>query len=265
MAEPLIWKSASAAEDLLFVGLADALASVEAAGAREAAIIGGVMVEILVRERSLSIPRTTKDVDLGIHVVELQRAPVIAELEDRNYERREGHIFVRQCEEPPGLSSIDVLVPAYTSRQSRERRVGNLVTIEVGMLSEALATATQRAVRLVSTTATETDLQVPIPHPLAALALKLSAWEARRESKDAFDVWRCLEICAHDRLDASNWSSFPQLRDFADRAWQSHFGGLQSSGIVAALAYSQLEGDPATHRAARTVALGTRLFGSGER
>lgn len=88
--------------------------------------------------------------------------------------RREGHIFVKESTDPVGQSSIDVLVPAYTSRQSKERRIGEIVTIEVGMLAEALRTASPKDVRLVSTSGVQTDVRVPLPHPLAALTLKLS-------------------------------------------------------------------------------------------
>lgn len=80
MAEPLKWQAASAAEDLLFGGLIDALASLEASGAGDATILGGVMVELLVRERTLKMPRGTKDVDVGLHVVSLQNAPLAKEL-----------------------------------------------------------------------------------------------------------------------------------------------------------------------------------------
>jgi hypothetical protein len=266
MAEPLTWQSSSAAEDLLFRALCDALAALEASGADPHAvvIIGGVMVELLVRDRTMQMSRATKDVDLGIHVLELSRVPLVSELESRDYERRHGHMFVKPSAAPAGESSIDVLVPAYTTKQSRSREVGVVVTIEVGMLAEAIATATDHAVRLVETNGAQTDVVVPVPHPLAALALKLSAWEARRARKDALDVWRCLEVCAHDRLDKTSWPALPDLRTSAERTWRRAFGTLTSEGVVAAVSYASLTGDAATRRAARMVFLGNAIFGKSD-
>ncbi len=154
-----------------------------------------------------------------------------------------------------------MLVPAYTSRQSGEKQIGDIVTIEVGMLAEALATAVHTSVRLVPTAGKAIELRVPLPHPLAALTLKLSSWTARRATKDAFDVWRCLEICAHDQLSTESWTDAQTLRAFASQARRADFARLDGDGIVAAVGYTGSTGDNATRDAARIVALGDRLFG----
>jgi hypothetical protein len=262
MAEPLTWHAASAAEDLLFEGLFDALACIGDSKPRDAAIIGGVMVELLIRERALPMSRATKDVDLGIHVLELRRVPLVAELEKRQYERREGHLFLKQSGLPDGYSRIDVLVPSYKSRQSQERQIGEITTIEVGMLSEALETATYKVVRLATTSGTKTELRVPLPNPLAALTLKLSGWAARRADKDAFDIWRCLEVCGHDGMQVTSWKAFSSLRCCAERLRAASFAMLDADGVAAAVRYARLRGDAAQRRAARIVVLGNRLFGT---
>jgi hypothetical protein len=262
VAEPLIWVATSSAEDLLFTGLVDALASLDTIEPRDAAIIGGVMVDILARERSLRMSRVTKDVDVGVHVAVLRSLHLAADLEARDYRRSEGHVFVKRSPDLAGASTIDILVPAYTSRQSRQKQVDDIVTIEVGMLAEALVTATRTDVRLVMTSGEQSDLRVPLPHPLAALTLKLGSWTARRASKDAFDVWRCLEVCARDRLGVADWEEMAALRAFASDAWVT-FDQLESHGTQAAVGYAGLTGDDATRRAARIVALGRHLFDDG--
>ncbi len=84
MAEPLTWVSTSRAEDLLFVGLVDALDSLGAVAAQHAAIVGGVMVEVLVRERALKMHRATRDIDIGIHVATLRSLSLGSVLEARD-------------------------------------------------------------------------------------------------------------------------------------------------------------------------------------
>jgi hypothetical protein len=123
---------------------------------------------------------------------------LVEELEARNYSQQRGHLFVKEAGASSGSAIVDILVPAYRSRQSKQRTVGGLVTIEVAMLAEAIATAESVPVHLIDRSGATFDLDVPLPHPLAALALKFSAWDARQADKDAFDVWRCLEACRYD-------------------------------------------------------------------
>jgi hypothetical protein len=206
------------------------------------------MVELHVRRATLAMPRATTDVDVGVHKRDLQDGRIVAELHRRNYERSAGHIFRRAGGDSVGVPSVDILVPAYLTRQSREVTIGVITTIEVGMLSEAITSVVPTPVEVVTTDGASRNLVVPLPSLERALDLKLGAWDARRATKDAYDVWRCLEALARTTAASSSPVAGCEI-DHPD------FVGIDGAGVHAAVAYQGLSGDAAIQAAARIVSL----------
>lgn len=95
------------------------------------------------------------------------------------------------------------------------------------------------------------------------LFCKVLAWEDRRrktaDSKDTFDIWRCLEICHKQGVKPDSWpESF-------DDAWKgllrSNFGQRDAEGSRALAQYLRSNGlDPVT-RVTRTMALVKSIVG----
>lgn len=130
---------------------------------------------------------------------------IVERLMGIGYERVAGNRFVRTMSDIPvrvgGESDlsrqavIDVLVPAYTSRPRKNRRISDVVTTEV----PGLATALQRApvtlnLELHRLNGERLDIDLSFPDGVAALVLKGFATRVRTRATDVVDVWRCLEI-----------------------------------------------------------------------
>ena len=92
-------------------------------------------------------------------------------------------------------------MPDYTSRPRQTRRVGNVVTTEVPGLAVSLrrsGIAVNTQLRLLDGEVRETT--VMLPDALATLILKARVRTVRDETRDAADLWRCLEIAAADSV-----------------------------------------------------------------
>lgn len=194
----------SVAEDLGFVALADVARVIRDHGlAKDVRLIGGHMVTLHAQRWKMGqkLHRDTIDADLGVEKYALNQLDAVEVLEGLGYKKTSGNRFERSV---PDLSSphnpnpaavIEVLVPTHGSRARSNIQVGDLATTEV----PGLATAFQRPpveIQLELTRLNSSILQaeVQLPDEASALILKALAWKKRQIDKDAFDIWRCLEI-----------------------------------------------------------------------
>jgi hypothetical protein len=98
------------------------------------------------------------------------------------------------------VASVDLLIPAYTSR-ARPRQVGDVVTTEVPGLAAALRRpAISISARFQLTSGDVRDAAVALPDALGMLALKALVRTVRNEDRDAQDLWRGLEVAAADGI-----------------------------------------------------------------
>ncbi len=199
----LVLAAASASDDLGFVAMADLSAALAELTDVESRIIGGHMVTLHVQRWRLGrdLYRETQDMDLGIPPIAVRDGRLIELLKERGYDRTTGNTYARRIDDLPlsiedPWASIDLLIPAYTSRARDNLRVSDdLTTTEVLGLAEAL----RRPGVVVSL-----DLQrlngemltalITLPDEASAVMLKALAWERRSASRDAVDLWRTLEI-----------------------------------------------------------------------
>jgi hypothetical protein len=93
-------------------------------------------------------------------------------------------------------ASIDVLVPAYTSRaRSNVKITDELISTEVPGLAAALARpAVNMTLELHRLNGQIREVGVPFPDEASALVLKAWATRVRARATDVTDIWGCLEI-----------------------------------------------------------------------
>lgn len=196
----------SVADDVGFVALADVAAIL--IDGLDARLIGGHMVQLHVMRLGLGeeLYRETQDADLGVPLTVGRDNTLVDRLLELGYVRIAGNRFGRVLDDIPirgpggdpgsPQAIIDILVPAYTSRSRQNRRVAdNLTTTEVPGLAEAFKRE-PLVVDLDLLRLNDALLQasIPIPDEATTLFLKFRAWQVRAASKDAADVWRCLEV-----------------------------------------------------------------------
>lgn len=144
-------RATSVADDLGIVALADIARLAGPDGDMAHRVIGGHMVTALVTRWRLGddLRRETNDVDLGVPPVVMRDPDLVPRLLAIGYQPTAGNRFVRTITDlpvrvagepaPNGRAVIDILVPSYTSRARRDRRVNeHLVTTEVPGLATAL-------------------------------------------------------------------------------------------------------------------------------
>ncbi len=124
-------------------------------------------------------------------------APLVEALRARNYTQTQGNRFVRTVEHDGATLDleIDVLVPAYGDRMESNQDFGELVVDAIPGLSVAITrdpTLVQVTARL--TTGVVVTYTVPLPEPISALCMKAYAYVGRFAQRDAFDIWRLLEV-----------------------------------------------------------------------
>lgn len=231
-AERITLISTSRADDAAFEALRDAISALDGEGV----IIGGAMVRIL--EQRLPgeqrLKRSTRDVDIGVHRRPHSVGVVVSKLEALGYERSLGHLFTRTSEVvgPDSPLTIDLLVPTYTSRARKNLSVGSITTIEVHGLAEALARSKPTPVELRPSNGDRWRLDVPLPDPLVALALKLFAWRERRADKDAIDVMRCVRVCLH-AVDPATRDGLEDVLGRASDVVKTDFSRASADGLQA--------------------------------
>jgi hypothetical protein len=204
----LVLGASSVAEDLGYVALADLGRALGTGAGTNYRVIGGHMVTALVVRWRLGadLYRETGDTDLGVPPVVVRDQRIIERLGELGYERVAGNRFARTLHDvpvrvagdrdEPQRATIDVLIPAYTSRARNDRRVSdNLVTTEVLGLSTALKRpAVLLDLELHRLNGERRGVEIAFPDEVAALVLKGFATRVRNKATDVVDVWRCLEV-----------------------------------------------------------------------
>jgi len=195
---PVVLVSSSAAMDGGFTAVADVTGAMATAGtAGDYRLIGGVTVVLHVQRLGLDLPlRATGDADFGVPPFVLQQANLVNAIEALGYRKTAGNRWERVLDERR-VAAVDLLVPTYRSRARNTVRVGAVVTTEVPGLAEAL----QRPgitldIEMHLTDGTQHGAAVVIPDAIGTLALKAGARTVRNETRDAEDLWRCLEVAA---------------------------------------------------------------------
>ena len=218
------------------------------------------MVSMLVEafEATAAPARETADADFAATAPVVADARLLPALTARGYRMVAGNRFVRTLApadprahpdgapdvpgDEDGLAlTIDVVVPSFTTRHEPNQPVGDLVVDAIPGLSYALARqAVEIAVSirlrepsLATAAGLPTDFTVPVPDPLAALALKALAWASRRTERDAVDVWRLLEVASAAHLAPADWRD-TAVRGDARRVLNDSFGRRNSGGTTTA-------------------------------
>lgn len=196
--------SQSRGEDAAHRAAADVADALDVADYR---LIGGQMVTLLVAkyEPPDAPQRATADADAGVVRAAITDGSILDAFLARGYVKHGGNRFVRDRD------AIDVLVPAAASRARHNRQVGALIVDE----APGLAFAFSRKPDGITVTATLTDgrertYTASVPDPLAALALKALAWDARFTDKDVLDIHRCLATTFAAGVGPGDWPDHPE-------------------------------------------------------
>lgn len=270
----LVLGAASVADDLGYVALADLGRALGPDVGTNYRVIGGHMVTALVARWRLGaeLYRETGDTDLGVPPVVVRDHHVIERLMQLGYERIAGNRFARPIDdvpvrilgerEKPPQAVIDVLIPAYTSRARRDRRVsGELVTTEVLGLPTALnRPPVLLALELHRLNGERLNIDIAFPDEVAALVLKAFATRVRNKATDVVDVWRCLEVAfvadvgPHEFTDGDRAEAAGHIRAVFDRR--------DGPGMRALEAEQRLTSTAADERFTRLRALIARILGN---
>ncbi len=207
----LVLGSASVADDLAFVALADLHAVLAARPDTPNRLIGGIMASLHAGRWGLGaeLYRQTRDADVGIPISVARDPWVVEALKEAGYHRAAGNRFVRRigvpaATEPEGgprlageyEAAIDILVPAYRSRARDNVRIGeHLTTTEVRGLAYAFNhQAVQLELEMARLNGEVLRATVTLPDEASTLVLRSFAWHVRGADTDALDLWRSLEI-----------------------------------------------------------------------
>lgn len=243
--ERVVLRSLSAAMDGGFTAVADVSRAMVAAGAADDyRLIGGVTVMLHVQRLGLDLPiRATGDADFGVPPHVLRRPELVETIEALGYSKTFGNRWEPTIDDRR-VAAVDLLVPAYRSRARDTVTVGDVVTTEVPGLAEALhrpGVTIDADLRL-----TDGDVLVTtvvLPDAIGALALKAGARSVRNETRDAEDLWRCLEIAAADGITPDLFDGDSALERLRSALWSE----LGPSGHSLAA----ITGDRPRERAAR--------------
>jgi len=249
---PVTLVSLSAAMDGALVAIADVVSALRAVGAdNDYRLIGGVAVLLHVQRLGLDLPlRATGDADIGVPPALLRDATLAEHVEALGYHKIRGNRWERPLPDRR-TATVDLLVPAYTSRTRHTVRIGDVVTTEV----PGLATALQRpgvvldaALRLSDGTVRTTT--ITLPDAYATLVLKARARTVRSENRDVEDLWRCLEIAAADGVTPDFVPA-----DDPDRLCEVLYRELGAGGPALDVLTSDLQSGAATRLRTRILAL----------
>lgn len=249
---PVTLVSLSAAMDGALIAIADVVGALRAVGAdNDYRLIGGVAVLLHVQRLGLDLPlRATGDADIGVPPALLRDATLTEHVEALGYRKVRGNRWERPLPDRR-TATVDLLVPAYTSRTRQDVRVGDVVTTEVPGLATALrrpGVALDTTLRLNDgTTRTAT---ITLPDAYATLVLKARARTVRSEHRDAEDLWRCLEIAAADGVTPDFVPA-----DDPDRLRETLHRELGPGGPALEILTSDLQGDTAARLRTRILAL----------
>ena len=225
----------SFAEEACFSALADLHQVLQRTP--QARVIGGMMVTLHTHRWQLpdQVERLTLDNDLGVASRVIVEGSILEDLARAGYTETSGGRYQRAVTtlsadegQPQPTAIIDVLVPTYTSRARKNIKVGKIYTTEVLGLAEALQEGgVSVAVSLRGKSGWTSDIAVTIPSEPFALLLKAMAWNERMLDKDAFDIWRMLEVCS-----AADAKMNPTVWQDAEKILQQAFAREDGQAMV---------------------------------
>ncbi len=182
MTRRVVIASASRAQDLGYQALSDVVAVTTSLDV-DYRLVGGHMVALLVAayEVSDAPERETADADLGASFEVVSDARLPQALRDLGYAAVSGNRFTRALSRGPSDELvIDILAPSRTGRHEPNQEAGELVVDAIPGLGYALAAKpTPLEVEVTLTTSEQRTFEVLLPSPLAALCLKLLAFNSR--------------------------------------------------------------------------------------
>lgn len=211
--------------------------------ARDAAIdfrlVGGNAISLLVWTHDASdlVPgRETNDADLGAPSGAAGAASLVGALISNGYRQTQGNRFTRTVHHDGATLDleIDVLIPSYSDHLRTNQPFGELVVDAIPGLSTAIArqpTRVEVTARL--TTGDEVIYTVALPEPISALCMKAYSYRWRLAQRDAFDIWRLLEVAFKLGLTQSDWPKGATGRATAE-ILHTHFGSPASRGPAVA-------------------------------
>jgi hypothetical protein len=258
---------AEAAALAALVDLGDLLAEANIA-VSDTRVIGGHMVALHVERHGLDHThlRMTADSDFGLDMSTLRRLNPIESFEARGYKLRDGHRFYRAIDgEPEHEAIIDVLIPSYRSGPGSTRALEGLITYQTPGLAELLRHDPMLLRLRVESNRGETrETLIATTDERGALFSKVLAWgdRSRKSSadKDAFDVWRCLEVCERAKVQPSDWPEH-----FEGSGWtqilRRDFSSVNAPGCRAIASYVGTTHGRAQLAVTRTHALVAKLMG----
>jgi hypothetical protein len=240
--KPILLRATSVADDLAFVALADIAKALEQEDEASYRIIGGQMVMVLAARWDLGadLYRVTLDADLGAPPVVVRDFALLERLVELGYEQVAGDRFAKPVDDIPAgdegenqQAVIDILLPAYTSRPSRNKQAGEVIGTEV----LGLAAALQRPplaieLELQRLNGDELDIVLSFPDEAGALVLKAFATRARHKPTDHTDVWRCLEIAHASGVTTEAFTDSAEMSEGADLV-RSLFADRHGPGMSA--------------------------------
>lgn len=245
--------------DGAFTAIGDVSRALASAGAAEDyRLIGGVMVLLHVQRLGLDLPlRATGDADFGVPPQVLRRPELVETIEALGYAKVFGNRWERRIDDRR-VAAVDLLVPAYRSRARDTVRVGDVVTTEVPGLAEALrrpAVPIDAELRLTDNRALRTT--IVLPDAVGTLALKARVRSVRSQTRDAEDLWRCLEIAAADGVTPEMFDGDEALEELRGILWRE----LGPAGYALPAVTDELQQEPAAHLRTRIRALLAEVIG----
>ena len=220
-------------------------------------VVGGIAVMLHVLRTGADIPiRSTGDADYGVPPRVLTEGKLVREIERRGYAKTEGNRWERQIDDER-TATVDLLIPAYTSRARSSIQVGEVNTTEVPGLAEAfLAEPCVVDAEFILTNGEHLNARVLLPDSKSMILLKAGARRVRNEDRDATDLWRCLEVANEDDVIATDFtgSDVAQIREFLQRE-------LGRGGAALAVITRDLSPEVAGQTATRIQALLGRIVG----
>ena len=267
----LVLAASSVSDDLSFIAMADLSAALANLTDVESRIIGGHMVTLHVQRWGLGrdLYRQTQDTDLGIPPVVAKDGRFIELLKRRGYERTAGNTYARAIDDVPvsinpeqeRAASIDLLVPAYTSRARDNVKISDeLTTTEVLGLAEALRRpGVEVSLELLRLNEKVLTARLTLPDEASAVVLKALVWERRGAARDAVDLWRTLEVAFAASVSPNEFSEEAGVKS-AEIATRS-FANISSDAMKAITSAQGLSDEAAQQRHTRIQALLQRVFG----
>ena len=267
----LVLAAASVSDDLGFIAMADVSTTLAELTDVDSRIIGGHMVTLHVQRWGLGrdLHRETQDTDLGIPPIAVKDGRLIDLLKQRGYDRTTGNTYARRIEDVPVSvvgaqelsASIDLLVPAYTSRARDSFKISDdLTTTEVLGLAEALQRpGIEVSLELHRLNGETLTAKLTLPDEVSAVVLKALVWDRRGASKDAVDLWRMLEVAVAAGVSPDDFSEGAGTKS-AEIARRS-FERLNEGAMKAIVSAQHLSDEAAQQRHTRIQALLQRVIG----